>query len=172
MSRFIKTCAMIGHGPDKLPWGQDESSSDGLMFKFRLRESLDYLIGKGYVDFLSCGARGFDLIAAEIVLSLRETYPWIRLIMVCPWNGQADNWKTEDRERWQRILECSDQVVYISNQPDRRAFFRRNAYLTQNADVILAAYNGDPHSGTGLTIGYAKNRGVRVLKLALIRKAA
>ena len=74
-----KACAFTGHRPGKLPWGYDEKAATCMEFKFRLRESLEYLIGKGYVDFLSGGALGFDLMAAEMVLSLREKYPWIRL---------------------------------------------------------------------------------------------
>ena len=65
----MKTCAFTGHRPEKMPWGKDENSPSGVEFKFRLREALEYLIGKGCTDFLSGGARGFDLIAAEIVLS-------------------------------------------------------------------------------------------------------
>ena len=80
----MKTCAFIGHRPEKMPWGKDENGPLGVEFKFRLRVALEYLIGRGYTDFLSGGARGFDTIAAEIVLSLREAYPWIRLTMVCP----------------------------------------------------------------------------------------
>ena len=81
---IMKTCAFAGHRPEKMPWGKDENSPFGIEFKFRLREALEYLIGRGYTDFLSGGSRGFDLMAAEIILSLREAYPWIRLTMVAP----------------------------------------------------------------------------------------
>ena len=82
-----KCCAFTGYRPAKMPWGCDEMDTRCLEFKFRLRESLEYLIGRGYVDFLSGGALGFDQMAAEIVLSLREKYPWVRLIMVIPYDG-------------------------------------------------------------------------------------
>ena len=99
LNSSIKACAFTGHRPSKMPWGEDENSPEGVLFKFRLRESLEYLIGKGYVNFLSGGAQGFDMMAAEIVLSLRETYPWIMLTMVCPWNGQADRWPEDQKQR-------------------------------------------------------------------------
>ena len=70
----FKACAFTGHRPSKLPWDYDEKAATCMEFKFRLREALEYLIGKGYVDFLSGGALRFDLIAAEMVLSLREKY--------------------------------------------------------------------------------------------------
>ena len=158
----MKTCAFAGHRPEKMPWGKDENSPAGIEFKFRLREALEYLIGRGYTDFLSGGSRGFDLTAAEIVLSLRETYPWIRLTMVCPWNGQADKWEAVDRERWQQVLEASDKVVFICDRFEKGANFRRNSFLVDNTSLLLACYNGDPHSGTGQTIRYAHRRGIPV----------
>jgi len=167
----MKTCAFAGHRPEKMPWGKEENSPLGIEFKFRLREALEYLIGRGYTDFLSGGSRGFDLIASEIVLSLRESYPWIRLTMVCPWNGQADKWEATDRVRWQEILEASDKVVFISGNYEKGVYFRRNAYLIDNANLLLACYNGDSHSGTGQTIRYAHRKGIRVSILRPDRKA-
>ena len=172
LNSSIKTCAFTGHRPSKMPWGQDENSPEDVLFKFRLRESLEYLIGKGYVNFLSGGAQGFDMMAAEIVLSLKETYPWIMLTMVCPWNGQADRWPEDQRQRWRHILEESDRVIYTSGSYEKGVFFQRNRYLVENADLILAAYNGDSRSGTGMTIRYAHKRGVKVLRLRLEKEAA
>lgn len=167
----MKTCAFTGHRPEKMPWGKDENSPAGIEFKFRLREALEYLIGHGYTDFLSGGSRGFDLMAAEIVLSLREIYPWIRLTMVCPWNGQAEKWDAKDRERWQQVLEQSDKVIYISDHYEKSVYFQRNAYLVDNAHLLLACYNGDSHSGTGQTIRYAHRKGIKVSILRPERKA-
>jgi len=172
LASSIKTCAFTGHRPSKMPWGKDENSPEGVLFKFRLRESLDYLIGMGYVNFLSGGAQGCDMMAAEIVLSLRETYPWIKLTMVCPWNGQADRWPDDQQQRWRHILEESDQVIYTSGSYEKGVFFHRNRYLVENASLILAAYNGDSQSGTGMTIRYAHKRGVKVLRLRLEKDAA
>ena len=167
----MKACAFTGHRPEKMPWSKDENGPLGIEFKFRLRETLEYLIGRGYTDFLSGGSRGFDMMAAEIILSLRETYPWIRLTLVCPWNGQADKWEEKDRVRWQAILEASDKVVYISGHYEKSAYFRRNAYMLENAQMLLACYNGDQRSGTGQTIRYAHRKGIKFSILRPERKA-
>ena len=163
-----KACAFTGHRPGKLPWGYDEKAATCMEFKFRLRESLEYLIGKGYVDFLSGGALGFDLMAAEMVLSLREKYPWIRLIMVLPFDGQADKWSLEQRNRWLGVIEASDRVVHVSHEYDKGVFFRRNHYLVENATLLLAAYDGQP-GGTAGTVAYAKRHGVKVVTIAPIK---
>lgn len=161
---ICKTCAFTGYRPAKMPWGYDETDARCAEFRFRLRETLEYLIGKGYVDFMSGGALGFDQMAARIVLSLREKYPWIRLIMVLPFDSQADKWSREQRGNWLSIIEASDKVIHISHSYDKGVFFRRNHYMVDHADLLLAAYDGKP-GGTAGTIAYAKRRGVKVLRL-------
>ena len=165
-----KPSAFTGYRPAKMPWGADEKDARCAEFRFRLRESLEYLIGRGYADFLSGGALGFDQMAAEIVLSLREKYPWVRLIMVIPFAGQADKWSEEQRRRWLSIIEASDKVVYVSHSYDKGVFFRRNHYLVEHADLLLAAFDGRP-GGTANTVAYARQHGVRVARLAPVKEA-
>lgn len=165
---ICKTCAFTGYRPSKMPWGYDETDARCVEFRFRLREALEYLIGQGYTDFLSGGALGFDQMAAEIVLSLREKYPWVRLIMVIPFDGQADKWSREQRGRWLEIIEASDRVIRISHEYDKGVFFKRNHYLVENADLLLAAFDGQP-GGTAGTVAYAKRHGVRVVRIAPVK---
>lgn len=162
----IKTVAFTGHRPEKMPWGNDEASSDALIYKFRLRETLEYLIGQGYVNFLSGGARGFDTIAAEMVISLREVYPWIRLMMILPCADQADRWNLEDRKRWENIVVNSDHVETLTPVYDRGCMFRRNRYLVDHSDMILAAYDGYSNGGTAMTLDYAHRKGRKVRRLS------
>ena len=165
---ICKTCAFTGYRPSKMPWGYDETDARCVEFRFRLREALEYLIGKGYTDFMSGGALGFDQMAARIVLSLREKYPWVRLVMVTPFDGQADKWSREQRGRWLEIIEASDRVIRISHEYDKGVFFRRNHYLVENANLLLAAYDGQP-GGTAGTVAYAKRHGVRVVRIPPVR---
>ena len=165
---ICKTCAFTGYRPSKMPWGYDETDARCVEFRFRLREALEYLIGQGYTDFMSGGALGFDQMAARIVLSLREKYPWIRLIMVIPFDGQADKWSREQRGRWLEIIEESDRVIHISHSYDKGVFFQRNHYMVENADLLLAAFDGQP-GGTAGTVAYAKRHGVRVVRIPPVR---
>ena len=165
---ICKTCAFTGYRPSKMPWGYDETDARCVEFRFRLREALEYLIGQGYTDFMSGGALGFDQMAAEIVLSLREKYPWVRLIMVIPFDGQADKWSREQRGRWLEIIEASDRVIRISHRYDKGVFFQRNHYMVENADLLLAAFDGRP-GGTAGTVAYAKRHGVRVVRIPPVR---
>ena len=168
-SRSFKTVAFTGHRPEKLPWGTNDNSPEGALFKFRLREALEYLIGRGYVNFLSGAARGFDTISAEIVISLREVYPWVRLTVVLPCADQAARWNAEDKRRWENIVHNSDHVETLAPVYDKSCMFRRNRYLVDNADLVLAAYHKGSSGGTAMTVDYAHKKQVEVRRISFDR---
>ena len=163
--------AFTGHRPEKLPWGTDENSPAAILYKFRLREALEYMIGCGYTTFLSGAARGFDTMAAEIVLSLREVYPWIKLIIVLPCADQAKKWNDNDRARWENIIINSDHVETLQQSFTRSCMFKRNHYLVDHSSVVLACFNGDQRSGTAMTVNYAHQKNVKVRRLKLDKGA-
>ena len=68
-----------GHRPQKLPFGFDETDPRCVDFKRRLCNSIEMMILEGYTHFISGGALGMDMYAAEAVLTLREQYPEITL---------------------------------------------------------------------------------------------
>jgi hypothetical protein len=111
-----------------------------------------------------------DTIAAEMVISLREIYPWIRLTVVLPCADQARKWNDAERVRWENIVTNSDHVETLARTFDRGCMFRRNRYLVDHADLVLACYDGDQHSGTGMTVNYAHKKNVKVRRLRLEKK--
>ena len=169
--KSAETVSFTGHRPEKLPWGTDENSPAAILYKFRLREALEYMIGCGYTTFLSGAARGFDTMAAEIVLSLREVYPWIKLIIVLPCADQAKKWNDNDRARWENIIINSDHVETLQQSFTRSCMFKRNRYLVDHSSVVLACFNGDQHSGTAMTVNYAHQKNVKVRRLKLDKGA-
>ena len=127
------------------------------------------MIGRGYVNFLSGAARGFDTIAAEIVISLREVYPWVRLTVVLPCADQAARWNAEDKRRWENIVHNSDHVETLAPMYDKSCMFRRNRYLVDNADLMLAAYHKGSSGGTAMTVDYAHKKQVEVRRISFDR---
>ena len=164
-----KRCAFTGYRPQKMPWGEDENHPLCVAFKARLRRALESLIGEGYVTFLSGCARGFDTMAAEAVLELREAYPWVRLVMASPWDGQANRWSDADKLRRARLFEQADEVVHVSHVYSREVYFRRNAWMIGHCDLLLAAFDGQP-GGTAMTVEYARAHGVKVARLRPTRE--
>ena len=168
---IFKTVAFTGHRLEKLPWGDDEQSEPAAAFKRRLKDTLEELIATGCVNFLSGAARGFDIIAAETVLELRELYPWISLTVVLPCESQADKWGDDDKARWEHLLENADHVLHMAGCYDRGCMFRRNRYLVDHSALLIAAYDGRSAGGTAMTLAYAAEKGRTVIRLPLEGKA-
>ena len=158
---ILKRCAFTGYRPAKMPFGYDENDPRCIEFKAHLRDTIETLIGEGYAHFISGGAQGMDMFAAEAVLELKEKYSWIILEMVSPFDSQADRWDDEYRMRHDRLFAVADIVTATGHEYTKACMFRRNRYLVDNADLLLAAYDGQP-GGTAMTCEYAREVGVSI----------
>lgn len=152
-------CAFTGHRPHKLFFPGVQSDMNEL--RARLREMIRMLIWEGYSHFISGGAQGVDLMAAELVLELRAQYPWIGLELAVPYEGQSARWGWQDQARYEAVMAQADIVTYVRHSYSREALFERNRYMVDQADLLVAAFNGRP-GGTAMTIDYARRRGVPV----------
>lgn len=156
-----KRCAFTGYRPQKMPWGFNEDAPECHAFRQRLKEQIEQLIGEGYAHFFSGGAMGMDTWAAEAVLELKEEYPWILLEMVSPFDGQAEKWDVQYHRRHDRLFDQADITTATGHVYSKGCMFRRNHYLVDNADLVLAAYDGQP-GGTAMTVEYARKTGIPV----------
>ena len=156
-----KRCAFTGYRPAKMPFGYNENDPRCVEFKARLRDMIESLIGEGYAHFISGGAQGMDMFAAEAVLELQGKYPWIILEMVSPFDAQAARWNDEYRMRHDRLFAAADIVTATGHEYTKTCMFRRNRYMVDNADLLLATYDGQP-GGTAMTVEYACEMGVLI----------
>lgn len=131
-----------------------------------LASQIEYLVSENNITvFLSGGARGFDTLAAEVVLSLREKLPDIRLHMVLPCRDQDRYWPARDKLRYSYILSRADEIIYISETYDDACMLKRNRYLIDNSAVCLC-YRKARSGGTAYTINYAKKQNRKIINLA------
>ena len=82
--------------------------------KHHLEREIEKSIQAGYVYFGAGGALGFDTLAAQTVLKLKERHPDIKLILVLPCKTQTSGWKQTDIDEYERIKAAADKVVYTS----------------------------------------------------------
>ena len=104
---------------------------------------------------------GMDMFAAETVLEWKKEYPEILLEMVSPFDEQAAKWAPEYQKRHDVLFGQADIVTATGHQHTKSCMFARNRYLVDNADMLLAAYDGQP-GGTEMTIRYARQMGIQV----------
>ena len=153
-----KSLAFTGLRPHKLPWGFDESRPACLSLRIAIRERLIKLIEEENVRrYLSGMAMGIDMICAEIVLELKERYPDITLEAALPNKEQDILWPQKYRDRYRAILGKCDSIHAVSEEYTDDCMEKRNRYMVDKCDMVLAVWNGKP-GGTGNTIAYAQKR--------------
>ena len=155
------TCCFTGHRSQKLPWGFNEEDERCLIMKEKLTKEIEKAISEGYTHFISGMAIGFDMICAEIVLNLKNKYPFIELECALPCVGQEKFWNTSLKERYFCILNKADKTRCIYNRYVNGCMQERNKYMINNSSRLIALYNGQK-GGTQLTINYARINGLNV----------
>ena len=160
------TCCFTGHRPEKLPWRENESDPACVCLKRQIAQRLEEFYARGYRHFLSGMARGTDLYFAEAVLALRERRPGVVLEAAVPCPTQTRGWPERERARHEGILDRCDLVSVVQQHYDRGCMLRRNRYMVVRSSLLLAAYDGRA-GGTRYTIGYAMDRGLEVVTLAV-----
>jgi len=160
-----KICAFTGHRPQSLPFGFNEADERCFALKGMLREEIIKLIEKeGVSHFITGMALGVDMYAAEIVLDLKAAYPGITLESAIPCETQAVNWTVQQRERYFDIASKCDKETLIQNHYTADCMQKRNRYMVDQADYIIAVWDGRP-SGTGNTVKYAKKQGKPIIAI-------
>ena len=133
----------------------------------RLTVVLKELIAQGYCYFGAGGARGFDSIAARVVLALKANYPHIHLILVLPFYNQYEveqGWSSKEIEEYNFLRKSASKVVHLQETYSRGCYYRRNEYLV-NGSSLCIAYQYKDTGGTAYTIKYAASQGIKILKL-------
>lgn len=123
------------------------------------------LIDKGYCYFGAGGARGFDMLAAQVVLELKNQYTHIHLILVLPFQNQYDKetaWTVEEIAEYHRLQERASKVVILSNGYERGIYYKRNRHLVDASSACIA-YLVKPTGGTAYTVDYASKQGLQVV---------
>lgn len=133
--------------------------------KRKLKKTLEELIAEGICYFGAGGALGFDTLAAQTVLDLRQQYPQIKLILVLPCLSQASSWSEKNKLMYEYIKEQADKVVYASQEYTRGCMHKRNRHLVDNSSVCVS-YLTKETGGTAYTVNYANQKGLKVISTA------
>ena len=163
-------CAITGHRPKSFPWKYNETAPDCVLLKETLAAQIKLLADSGVTDWLSGMALGVDLWCAQIVLSLKEKNPALRLHCILPREGQEVKWPKAEQEQYHSILKRADEVVYVSRDYHPDCMLERNRYMVDRASILLAVYNGTYRSGTAMTVRYAKEQGTKIMIIDLISR--
>ncbi|QUH22168.1 SLOG family protein [Alkaliphilus sp. B6464] len=155
---MIKVCTFTGHRPQYYSFRFNETHKDCIRIKMLLKQEIIKVIERGYNYFIAGGALGLDTWAAEIVLELKEVYPWIKLIIAVPCLNQDRKWNQASKDRYRNILNRADKVHYVSQKEYTNGLNQmnnRNKYMVDNSSLVIAVFSG-VNSGTKDAVDYAK----------------
>ena len=149
----------VGHG--ELSVGED--------LEKKVREALLELLPSGERISFYCGGYGaFDDLCAKVCRSLKSEFPRSEVLYVTPYLSESHGKKI------QRYMEAKlyDSVVYppLESVPPRFAISRRNEWMVEQADLIVA-FVCRPFGGAAGTLDFARRKKKRIVNLAFPEKA-
>lgn len=154
----MNTCAFTGHRPQKLKFLNKPDDERCMRLIERLNEAVEYVISCHRVTkFLSGMALGVDMLAAEVVLEVREGNPQIMLECVLPCADQSIKWSKKERDRYEKILSRCDKIVTLQETYTSDCMQKRNRYMVEKADIIIAVWDKRINGGTAKTVEYAQS---------------
>ena len=151
-----KTVCFTGHR--RLP-------ADPAPLREKLRQVLRQKAEEGVTCFRAGGALGFDTLAAQCVLELKEELPHLRLVLMLPCRDQARFWSAGAVREYERIRAAADEVEVLAETYTPGCMHRRDRALVEGSDLCIC-YLTHASGGTAYTVNEAKKRGVAVLNLA------
>ncbi len=155
---MIKNCCCTGHRPKGFPYRYGKDKKRHKEYLKQLKQKVLLAITEyGITNFISGMAIGVDLDFAEIVLKLRNKYT-ITLECAIPCPNQTLKWNSADKLRYENILERADEINLISERYIPECMLKRNRYMVDKSELIIAVFNGIEQGGTWYTINYAKSK--------------
>lgn len=151
-----KTCCFTGH--------REIEPAKYIYIRNRLVYLVEQAIENGVTDFCAGGAIGFDTLAARVVLELKAKHEEIKLHLVLPCKGQADNWSYINKENYKEILAAADTVTYVSEHYSKYCMQLRNRELVDRSSLCICYLELDK-GGTKNTVKYAERQGVKVINV-------
>jgi len=151
--------AITGHRPDKIG-GYTPNPMATYIYKWLTIQMVKIYIEHDHVEFISGMALGADTLFASIASKMKEARPGeVRLVCAIPFEGHGSNWPNASRKFYDKLLKRADEVVIVSEggfTPQKMQ--RRNEWMVDHCDELLAVWNGDQFGGTWNCIAYAKEK--------------
>ena len=166
MSKSITAC-FSGYRPEKFAFIFNQGDEGYLALERRIEEAILRAVDDGYTSFICGMAKGFDLVAGGIVVTLKESWKELAelmLIAVPPFEGHgfsSEPWRTLH----QMVLSAASEVVTISPCYHPQAYHDRNRYMVDHSSRLICYYDGKK-GGTAHTVRYALQRGLTVVNIA------
>jgi len=145
-----------GHRPNKLG-GYIEPNPTSRLVRQLIRQQLERMKPDSAISGM---AQGVDLWAAEICYVLHIPYT-----AAVPFVGQEMLWPELAKNRWRYLLGRAANVVVVSEgEYSAKKMQKRNEWMVDNADVLLAVWDGTS-GGTANCVRYAEKKKKQIVRI-------
>ena len=145
-------CCFTGHRPEKLNISEKRLA---VLLEDEIRKAID----SGFTTYITGMAKGVDLVAAEVVLRLREQDDRLKLICALPHPDFGLHWGGGWTESFQYVLAAADLSRCICPKFSYASYQVRNEWMVCRSSLVIGVFNGE-RGGTKNTLDYAKSVGV------------
>lgn len=132
----------------------------------RLDNVLNKLYEMGYRRFICGGALGFDMLAAERVIGLKERLPGVQLVLAIPCAAQSHAWPVAEGQRYERIIYAADETHVLSKVYYKGCMAVRNRFMVDRSSYVVC-YLTSTKGGTASTAAYAFKENLSLLNIAM-----
>ena len=145
MKKIIKipqTCCIINPAVN---WNsfKNEKDLDFWCLRADIRKNIITLIEEYSVKYFMSGmSRGLELVAAEIIISLKKKYN-LTFEGVFPYEEQAARWPVKYHEKYYNIMSQSDKETMTRVYYEYGCYRTRNDYMKNNSNYLLTGDNKD-----------------------------
>ncbi|MCI9272981.1 MAG: DUF1273 domain-containing protein [Clostridiales bacterium] len=159
------TACFSGYREEKFPFPLRDGNQPFDRLKRDLTAAILEAVDQGYGDFYTGACYGFDILAGEAVLAVRDKLSQpIHLLAAIPFENQAQLWSEHWRDRYYSMLERSDRVITLQPRYTRGCFQKRNQYMIDRSNLLICYHNGTG-GGTDSTVRSAERQGRYVINL-------
>jgi uncharacterized phage-like protein YoqJ len=151
----MTTVAITGHRPERIP--DMDAMAEALRESFLELEVTKVIQGM---------AAGIDLLAAKTAYNLHVPFVSAR-----PWAGHYC--RKEDEYDYLRAIQKAEEVVIIHDSekyPGPWVYQKRNEWMVDRAELVIAVWDGEPKGGTYNCVKYAHD--VKKLPICMIHPEA
>ena len=140
-----KTCCVTGH--------RDIPAEQTSHIKKSLAQEVDRAISGGFTCFISGFADGVDLLFAGIVAERIAKNPALKLIAAIPYQKRLDTLRKAERTK--ALIDLCAEIYVAAEEYHPSAYAKRNRYMVERSDRVIAVYDGREKGGTVGTIRLA-----------------
>lgn len=128
-------CTILSNGKELHLTCKNEEEKPVLTIKQKVLGMLDSLIYQSYDEFwLNC-EYGVPLWAAEMLCNRKKYYD-LKLNIAIPYEEQTTNWIEEQRDRYFRMHEKADSIIFVNKQYYPECYHDAERYMLEHSDLL------------------------------------